>query len=380
MPRNVDVYLFRQWSPLLKAGMWKFGRFGFPFGLLFPLAVLGLLSHWRKWPGVVWLFILLYPAAVILVFVTSRYRVPITGIAAVLAAAGTLSLKDIIRTRQWLMFAAVAAACAVSWGAGQFYEEKLDYEPELYYGLGDSRDKHGDTMAGIEAYKKSVELRCDYVEAQHNLGLLLFDIGQPEEAVKHYLIALKSDPNNAGIHDDLGMVYVAAGRPREAIEEYKKAIALDPENSRPYDNMGTAMLNVNKPEEAISYYKKAAEISPDDPITHNNLGNVYALTGNLQEAVKHYQISLKSSPDEADTLCNMANALSGLKRYKEAEDAYRRSIEIDPENPGTYVNLGLCLESQKKLDLARAQYQAALKIDPNHKTAKTALQRIAAAQ
>ncbi len=376
MPRNVDIYLFRQWSSLLKAGIWKLGRFGFPFGLLFPLAVLGLLSHWRKWPGVVWLFILLYPTAIILVFVASRYRVPVTGIAAVLAAAGILSLRDVIKAKQWPALAVVAAACAVCWGAGQFYEEKLDYEPELYYGLGDSRDKHGDTMAGIEAYQKAIELRRDYVEAQHNLGLLLFEVGQPEQAAKHYLIALESDPNNAGIHDDLGMVYVAANRPHEAIEEYKKAIALDPENSRPYDNMGTALLNVNKTDEAIACYKKAAELSPDDPITHNNLGNVYALTGNPQEAVKHYKISLESAPDEADTLCNMANALASLKRYKEAEDAYRRSIEIDPKNPGTHVNLGLCLESQKKLEQARAQYEAALRIDPTHKTANLAIKRL----
>lgn len=377
MPRNVDVYLFSRWSGLLKVGMWKAGRFGFPFGILLPLAVLGLVHRWRKWPMVLWLFILFYPAAVILVFVTSRYRVPITGVVSIFAAAGLLSVMEVIRNRQWVTITIVAAACAVCWGAGQFYEEKLDYEPELYYGLGDSLDKHDQTKAGIEAYRKAVNLRRDYVEAQHNLGLLLYDVGRPEEASKHYKVALESDPDNAAIHDDLGMVYFAMRRVHEAIAEYRKAIELDPEESRPYDNMGTALLNVNKVDEAVLYYKKAAELSPDDPVTHNNIGNVYALQGNLQEAVKYYRISLKSAPDDPDTLNNIANALSGLGRYEEAEENYRRSLKIVPQNAGTHVNLGLCLESQGKLEQAQAEYKAALQIQPVHKRAKKALERIA---
>jgi 4-amino-4-deoxy-L-arabinose transferase-like glycosyltransferase len=42
MPRNLDIYLHRQWSPLLSVLAWKLGAWGFPFGLIFLFAVVGV--------------------------------------------------------------------------------------------------------------------------------------------------------------------------------------------------------------------------------------------------------------------------------------------------------------------------------------------------
>jgi 4-amino-4-deoxy-L-arabinose transferase-like glycosyltransferase len=57
IPRNVDVYLYRSDVPLLAVGVWKAGRFGFPFGLLLPLAALGAAVNWRRIPTPVWLML-----------------------------------------------------------------------------------------------------------------------------------------------------------------------------------------------------------------------------------------------------------------------------------------------------------------------------------
>ena len=48
LARNVDVYVFRDWSVLLGATTWRLGAFGFPFGALLPLAVVGLVAHRRR--------------------------------------------------------------------------------------------------------------------------------------------------------------------------------------------------------------------------------------------------------------------------------------------------------------------------------------------
>ena len=88
IPRNIDPYLFSRWSVVLSVLNPKVGSFGFAFGLLLPLALLGLMARWREVPGPVWLLLLAYPAAVITVFVAGRYRVPIVPVAVVMAAAG----------------------------------------------------------------------------------------------------------------------------------------------------------------------------------------------------------------------------------------------------------------------------------------------------
>jgi len=111
LPCNVDIYLFRRWSLVLSAGIWKAGLLGFPFGAPAALAALGALHGRRRVPAPVWLFLLLYPAAVVAVFVTARYRVPAVPILCVLAAAGLAGAWRIAAARRLVELA--VAACLV---------------------------------------------------------------------------------------------------------------------------------------------------------------------------------------------------------------------------------------------------------------------------
>ena len=48
--RNQDVYFARTYSWLLGVLLWKICHFAFPFGLLGPLAAVGLVLAWRHRP------------------------------------------------------------------------------------------------------------------------------------------------------------------------------------------------------------------------------------------------------------------------------------------------------------------------------------------
>jgi len=86
MPGNINVYLFRKWSSLHSILTWKTGSLGFPFGLLLPLAIIGIFFYWRKIPAPMGLFLLFYPATIILMHVEARYRMPIIIPSSILAA------------------------------------------------------------------------------------------------------------------------------------------------------------------------------------------------------------------------------------------------------------------------------------------------------
>ena len=55
IPRNVDVYVMSNWSKLLGILAWKVGGFGFPFGVLLPLAILGAIAARREISAPFWL-------------------------------------------------------------------------------------------------------------------------------------------------------------------------------------------------------------------------------------------------------------------------------------------------------------------------------------
>jgi tetratricopeptide (TPR) repeat protein len=380
MPRNVDIYLFREWSGLLRAGVWKAGGFGFPFGVLFPLAVVGLVYQRRSIPAAIWLLAVLYPASVILVFVTARYRMPMIGLMAILAGAGCVTLRELLRARQWsrlgpAMVLILGAGLAGSL-VGPFHAEQLDYEPELYYGLGDSLDERGLTDEGIKAYSYAVSLRPDYVEAHHNMGLLLAKRERLGEAMAHYKAALAVDPENAGVHEDLGLALSKQGNPKEAIEHYRRAIEIDPGKDSAYDNMGTAFWKLDRLPEALESYSKAIELNPNDAGSHNNIGNVFALTGRPEKAIEHYQTSLRLGPDDPESLNNLANVLATVGRFEQAVENYKRALRIAPDDAGICCNMGQCFQRQNRIAEAQEAYRRALAIEPKNQRALQALQQL----
>lgn len=370
IPRNVDIYLFRPWSNLLKIGVWKIANFGFPFGLLLPIALVGGVFQRHRIPGIVWLFLIFYSAAVIMVFVSARYRMPMVPVLCVLVAGGITYCRNMLRARQFkiLVLGMIFFIAVIFLGSGfdPYFQENLNYKAELYYGLGDSYEKHNRLKKAIDAYKKAISFKANYLEAHHNVGILLAEKGQFRQAFDHFNQAIRIDAENAKVHEDYGLALVDAGMIQEAIDHYKQSVNLRPDNSSAYDHLGTAYFKLNQLPEALDNYTKALELATDDPVINNNIGNIYAITGRYQQAVAYYEKSLALSPKDAETLNNIANALSALGKFEEATVRYRESLSIEPHNAGTHFNLGLCLKTQNFLKQAAKEFSKAIEIAPNY--------------
>ena len=86
--RNQDLYFWRRYTAILSATMWKWG-IAFPFGLVGPLALVGLaLAIRQRACSLPLLFVVLYSLSVIAFFVTARYRLPVIPLLLVYAAYG----------------------------------------------------------------------------------------------------------------------------------------------------------------------------------------------------------------------------------------------------------------------------------------------------
>lgn len=380
MPGNIDVYLFRKWSSLHSILTWKTGSLGFPFGLLLPLAAIGLFFYWRIIPLPMGLFLLLYPATIILMHIEARYRMPIIIPAGILAGAALVKMYNAFQLKQWRILSVSLGSIVVMVflcsAAGPFYSEQhVNYEAELRFSMGDSLGKRGETERAMEEYAKALELNPDS-EAHYNLAVILTDRQRYDEAIEHYNIALKFDPADDELHTKSGIALYKQGKTEEAIDHYKKAISLNPDNSDAHNNLGNALFKIGEKNEAIEHYSKALELKPDDAILHSNFGNVLAMSGKPDEAIKHYRISLEIKPDNAQALSNLGNALLGLDRLKEAEAKYKESLKLSRENAGTFFNLGTCLEKQGRIDEAITNYQQALKTNPLYNPAQKALERL----
>jgi tetratricopeptide (TPR) repeat protein len=94
--------------------------------------------------------------------------------------------------------------------------------------LGDAHNRLGDKRSAREAFRRAIELDETYAEAYFNLGLLLADDGQSEEAERLLRTATQLTPNSHKAHGRLGIVLQQLGRHSEAEAELRRAIEIDP--------------------------------------------------------------------------------------------------------------------------------------------------------
>lgn len=71
-----------------------------------------------------------------------------------------------------------------------------------------------------KSHKKSLEFNPDVTVTHYNIGNLLKDHGQYDEAEEEYRDAIRADPDLAEAHANLGILFLATERLEEAEKEF----------------------------------------------------------------------------------------------------------------------------------------------------------------
>jgi tetratricopeptide (TPR) repeat protein len=228
--RNQAIYPSRHYSPVLSALLWKVPGVAFPFGLLAPLALLGIVVAWRRAPLLACI-VAAYALAVVAFFVAARYRVPLVPYLAIFAAEAVRWFISAAPARKAAAAAgviAVAAACNL--GQGRMSTRmNADAEYSLAAQLQTER-RFGEAEAH---YKSALEDRPDYAEAWVNLGVLEATRGNRVEAARAFEEGLRLNPKDSTALINLAALREREHRWEEAIQLYQRAALLDPRDEVP---------------------------------------------------------------------------------------------------------------------------------------------------
>lgn len=111
IPNNRDTYFFSRFT-FLKFLLFRLPMLQFPFGLLVPLAGVGMLFARKQWRRhlPVYLFIAGYSVSYIVFFVTDRYRLPLVPPLLLFASSAAFALYRAVRSgRGWVLPAVLFA-------------------------------------------------------------------------------------------------------------------------------------------------------------------------------------------------------------------------------------------------------------------------------
>ena len=262
IPRNTDIYLFREWSVLLRALVWRIGGFGFPFGVLLPLALLGVAFNWRRIPMPFLLFLIFYPAAIVLVFVASRYRLPVVPPLAVLAVGGMKAVAELIWTRRWR---AVAAAAAALIALGVVFslpsrfriEDESVFRIEMLRAEGVALAAKGQVGAAESILRDALRMNPDDCETRLQLGTVLGIESKHDEAAAQITEALRLAPDYATAHWALGAVFERMNHGKQAVAQYQEALRCDPNMAGAYLRLGMLLAHEGNRGGAITNLRAA---------------------------------------------------------------------------------------------------------------------------
>ena len=227
--RNVDIYTFRKWSHFLYATVWKIGGFGFPWGLLLPFALLGLIARWRNVPAPMVLFAALYPMVPILVFISSRYRAPALPIFSILAALGIQSVCEWIRRKHRVRAMAgasfVIATAVVTSLPTPPCEELPNYEVEIYTFLASREFARENDAKAEEFIRKALTLDPRSHHANQLLGLIHSFRGDFDLALARFDTAIDVK-RDYWTHYLRGMLYAEMGDFVAAESDLRAAVSM----------------------------------------------------------------------------------------------------------------------------------------------------------
>jgi len=132
----------------------------------------------------------------------------------------------------------------------------------LYYKRAIGYEKKGDIENARLDYKKSLELKPDFLLSITALGKMFTEQGDYTQAAAYYKKAFDLGITDPIILYTYGSCLVNLGNIDEAIFVFKKLIALDPYYADAYFQLGIIYLGLNDNAKTIEYMEKFVELDP----------------------------------------------------------------------------------------------------------------------
>lgn len=144
-----------------------------------------------------------------------------------------------------------------------------------------------------QLFVRALQIAPDFARAHYNLGLIYAaipdDKAMLKKAIRHYQLAVNSDPAMANAWRNLANIHFKTGDYNQALNVFRQAIEANSGDVMLHIGAGNCLLQLKKPGEGRQIFAKAAELFPESPLPLYSLGIACEKEQKFAEAAQFYQ-------------------------------------------------------------------------------------------
>ena len=224
--------------------------------------------------------------------------------------------------------------------------------------------------AALQVYQRTIEQAPGFVMLYTFIGDIYRAMGQYDDAINEYNMAIWLDSLNIPAYRSLCQTYEEQGDYQSACNSYKKLIEIQPNVAEHHSNLANILYLSGDVQQAVVHYQNAIILNPRPAWTSviaQTLGFVFHEDGrNLNAAVSCYQTASMLTPTDIDIYVNLGSVFYDQNEFDSALVIYRKALLLNPKDAKIHCNLGYLHWGKGDIEEAIKEYELAIKYDPDY--------------
>ena len=361
----LDMYHGRGDSTVLAALLWKWGL-AFPFGLVVPLALLGMgftLATRERGTLLALLFVATSAIGTALYGAHAETRMVLVPVLLLFAVSGVGQLAQVSWAWKGASVAGLVLVAALVNASTPAMDRAAQASQHRY--LGHAYVELGMTATAIAAYEQALAAGSSDKDVYWALAVLYDASGKPERALGISRAFVAHWPADERGQRALGDRYMAAGRPQQARTIYQQLVAGSGREAL-LGRLGDAQLTSGAIDEAVQSYERLLTLSPDSSRVRYQLARAYAASGRMEDAERTYRQLLDSPVYGVQARIEAAVLLRHNGQLAAAEPLLSQALALAPDHREGLLLLGEVLLEQGQPSEALALWLRLAELEPRN--------------
>lgn len=185
--------------------------------------------------------------------------------------------------------------------------------------------------------ERLVAAHPDDIEGRYLLGLVAFQLQDPESAASHLRHVVESRPHDRLALKLLGRAVAARGATAEAVSYLQRAVDADPRDAEAWSLLGRLHQDSQRFAAAAPALERAIQLDDADVLALTALANAYVGLGRVDSADQIFRravaVNGRARGPQPEPHASYAIFLLRLNRVDEAEAQVRRAAALNPNGP-----------------------------------------------